>query len=218
MNEYTVKQLHTIAKTRGLTRYSRLRKADLVALLEQPAAPTPPQDVPQRPPRRAGRRNPARPVTILPTPEAMDIFERQEMAKSRSVVKKKMREWYNWLVDTVPEPIKKGVNSAYNTFKNNMMNLYNRVTGATLHGEVEQEVREDHVKDEQQPDQDFTPQEHKHAHHRTFRSFRSFRIPGIDGTDVDGYLGMVRSHVKTLVEKQVKDMGSAKVQCSLWIL
>ncbi|XP_057303173.1 uncharacterized protein LOC130640671 [Hydractinia symbiolongicarpus] len=85
----------------------------------------------------------------------------------------------------------------------------------TLMGEVEEKAREDHAEDGQQPNQNFTPQKHKHAHHRTFRSFR---IPGIDGTDVNGYLGMVRSHVKTLVGKQVKDMGSAKVRCFLWIL
>ncbi|XP_057300942.1 uncharacterized protein LOC130635595 [Hydractinia symbiolongicarpus] len=150
----------------------------------------------------------------LPTPEAMNIFERQEMTKTRPVVKSKLREWSDWLVNYVPEGIRKLVQGIYASAKNRILALYDGAR-KTLMGEVEEEAKEDHAEDKQQPEQEFSPQEHKHGHHRTFRSFR---IPGIDGTDVDGYLGMVRSHVKTLVEKQVKDMGSAKVQCSLWIL
>ncbi|XP_057301757.1 uncharacterized protein LOC130636145 [Hydractinia symbiolongicarpus] len=136
------------------------------------------------------------------------------MTKTRPVVKSKLREWFDWLVNYVPEGIRKSVQGIYASAKKCILALYDGAK-KTLMGEVEEEAKEDHAEDKQQPNQDFTPEEHKNAHHRTFRSFR---IPGIDGTDVDGYLGMVRSHVKTLIEKQVKDMGSAKVQCSLWIL
>ncbi|XP_057289479.1 uncharacterized protein LOC130612195 [Hydractinia symbiolongicarpus] len=102
----------------------------------------------------------------------------------------------------------------YVKFKRGVMELYRRVvnTRPTLHDEVEQEANEDYLHD--QPGQDFTPQEHKNAPHRTFRSFR---ISGIGGADVDGYIGMVRPNVKTLVEGQVESMGSAKIQLSLWI-
>ncbi|XP_057302717.1 uncharacterized protein LOC130636885 [Hydractinia symbiolongicarpus] len=89
----------------------------------------------------------------------------------------------------------------------------------TLHDEVEKDAEEDYLEEIQnlynQTGKDYTPQEHKHALHRTFRSFR---IPGIGGADVDGYIGMVRPNVKKLVEDQVEDMGSAKIQLSLWFM
>ncbi|XP_057296236.1 uncharacterized protein LOC130625189 [Hydractinia symbiolongicarpus] len=101
------------------------------------------------------------------------------------------------------------------------MDLYDRADNVrpTLHDEVEKEAEKEYLEDIQllyeQPGQDYTPQEHKHALHRTFRSFR---IPGIGGADVDGYIAMVRPNVKTLVKGQVEDMASAKIQLSLWIM
>lgn len=88
-----------------------------------------------------------------------------------------------------------------------------------LHDEIEFEAQEDHIEDV--PDNlyeepaDLTPREHKHALHKTFRSFR---IPGVKKTDVDSYLALVRPHVEQLIIEQVEDMGSAKVQLSMWIV
>ena len=39
----------------------------------------------------------------------MDEFEKEEMKKSRPVVKDKLNESYDWLVDHVPKPIKNAV-------------------------------------------------------------------------------------------------------------
>lgn len=47
------------------------------------------------------------------------------MAKRRRVVKSKLSEWYNWLVDFVPEPIKSAINKGFSTVKNIILNLYN---------------------------------------------------------------------------------------------
>ena len=47
------------------------------------------------------------------------------MAKRRRVVKSKLSEWYNWLVDFVPESIKSAINKGFSTVKNIILNLYN---------------------------------------------------------------------------------------------
>ena len=36
----------------------------------------------------------------------MDEFEKEEMKKSRPVVKSRLNEWYEWLVDYVPNQLK----------------------------------------------------------------------------------------------------------------
>ena len=80
MNNQTIRELRAIAKERGLRGYYKLRKAELVSLL----------DTPIRPPRRPGPKKSLGRVTLLPKPEEMDQFELQEMAKTRPVVKSKL--------------------------------------------------------------------------------------------------------------------------------
>ena len=66
-----------------------------------------------------------------PSSQEMDIFEQQEMSKSRPQVKTKLNKWYNLLINHVPKPIKDGASRAFKTFKDKVMELYNRVTGST---------------------------------------------------------------------------------------
>ena len=61
----------------------------------------------------------------------MDIFEQQEISKSRPKVKTKLNKWYDWLINHVPKPIKDGASKAFKTFKDKVMGLYNRVTCST---------------------------------------------------------------------------------------
>ena len=37
----------------------------------------------------------------------MDKFEQKEMMKKRSFTKNIWNNWYNWLINCIPEPIKK---------------------------------------------------------------------------------------------------------------
>ena len=82
-----VAELTSLARDRGLRNYSRMRKAELVALLQNSpppgqsrasTSPTPPtqtwKPIDDRRPR-------------TPSPQEMDIFEQQEMSKSRPQVK-----------------------------------------------------------------------------------------------------------------------------------
>ena len=61
------------------------------------------------------------------------------MAKSRPVVKSKLNEWYDWLVDYVSKPVKIAVSKAFSRVKNNILNLYDG-TKKTLKDIAEKEV------------------------------------------------------------------------------
>ena len=84
MNTKTVRELRSIAKDKGLRGYYKLKKDDLVALLLEESA----EEIPTPPPRTKGSRGPALPVKIIPGFQEMDEFEKEEIEKSRPVVKK----------------------------------------------------------------------------------------------------------------------------------
>ena len=88
-----VTELKALARDRGLRNYSRMRRAELVALLQNnpPPAPTPrtrpPPPHPQMSPSGASPRGTTwEPVDDgrpkRPTQQVMDTFEQQEMSKS----------------------------------------------------------------------------------------------------------------------------------------
>ena len=109
-------ELKSLARERRLRGYSLMRKTELVALLQNspppglsPAStsPTPPtqtwEPIDGRRPRK-------------PSPQEMDIFEQQEISKSRPQVKTKLNKWYDWLINHVPKPIKDGASKLFKTF------------------------------------------------------------------------------------------------------
>ena len=59
----------------------------------------------------------------------MDEFEKEEVKKSRPVVKNKLNEWHDWLVDHVPKPIKNAVSKKIR-LKNSILGLYDGVKNA----------------------------------------------------------------------------------------
>ena len=134
-----VKELRALSKSLGLRGYSRLRKADLVKFIKDHlnSRPRPlprPQDIvrvrpprPARPPPQLVRFRPDRPRQ--PSSQEMDIFEQQEMHKSRPVVMSRLNDWYDWLINHVPSTIKDGASRVFKTFKDAIMGFYNRVTG-----------------------------------------------------------------------------------------
>ena len=77
-----------------------------------------------------------RPTYFVSTsPQEIDEFEKEEMKKSRSVVKNKLNKWYDWLVDYAPKPIKNPVGKALLRAKNSILGLYDGVK-KTLRGNV----------------------------------------------------------------------------------
>ena len=73
---------------------------------------------------------------VSPNPQEMDEFEKEEIKRSRLVVKNKLNEWYNWLVDYVPKPMKNVVGKAFLKAKNSIPGLYDDVKN-TLKGDAE---------------------------------------------------------------------------------
>ena len=123
----------------------------------------------------------------------MDEFEKKEMKKSRSLVKNRLNEWYDWLVDYVPKPIKSAVSKAFSRAKNGMLGLYHGAK-KTLKGDVEAEAEKENQEEE---DVDLTPNEHERALKGAYR--RSV-IPGAPKTDIDSYFDQIKPHIKTLIE------------------
>ena len=42
-------------------------------------------------------------------------------------------------------------------------------------------------------------------------------MPGALKTDIDSYFGQTKPHMKTLIENQLKEMGSAKIIMTIWV-
>ena len=95
-----------------------------------------------------------------PSPQEMDIFEQQEMSKSRPQVKSKLNKWCDWFINHVPKPTKDGASKAFKTFKDKVMGLYNRVTGSAGNGTRIKEPKP------------FKPIEPEQAFNGTYRSYR----------------------------------------------
>ena len=100
INTKTVRELKSIAKDKDLRCYYKLKKADLVALLLDQSA-------------QKKKRRRALPVKIISSPPEMDELEKEEMKKSRPLVKNKLKKWYDWLVDYIPKTIKNAASKAF---------------------------------------------------------------------------------------------------------
>ena len=135
--------------------------------------------MPRQQPRTNGERRPVPPMNIIPSPQEMDEFEKEEMKKSRPVVKNKLNEWYDWLVDYVPRPIKNVVSKAFLRAKNSILRLYDGAK-KTLKGYVQGEAEKENQEEEE--DVDLTPHENERAFKGAFKS-----LAGAPKTEVDSY-------------------------------
>ena len=142
----------------------------------------------------------------------MDEFEKEEMKKSRPVVRKRLSEWHDWLVDYVPKTIKTSVSKAFSRTKSSILGMYDDVK-KILKDIVEKEAEEEQLQEEE--DDDLTPHEHEIA---LKGAYRSFVIPGVPKTDIDCYFDQTKPHIKTLIKNQLKEMESAKIIMTLWVV
>ena len=141
----------------------------------------------------------------------MNEFEKEEMKKSRPVVKSKLCKLRKWLDDHVPKPIKNAVDEAFLRLKNSILRLYDGAK-KTLKDIVEKEAEEEQ---QQEEDIDLTPHEHERE---LKRAYRSFVIPGAPKTDIDSYFDQTKPHIKTFIKNQLREMGSAKIIMTLWVV
>ena len=201
-----ISKLKSLTRERRLRSYSRMRKAELVVLLQN--SPPPGQGCTSTSPTPATQtwepiydRRPRKPSL-----QEMDIFEQQEMSqrqmKSRPQVKGKLNKWYNWLINHVLKPIKDGASKAFKTFKDKVMGLYNRVTGST--------GNETRIKGPKP----FKPIELEQAFGG---AYRSYRINGRPKIDVDTFFNRIGKRLIELIERELQTRTSTRVQMTAWI-
>ena len=97
----------SIAKNMSIPNYYKLRRAELIDAIQQKnlrPVPTP----------------------TKPRPNEMNLFEQEEMAKSRPVVRSKLNKWYDWPINHVPKTIRQNVTEKFRDFKNTVAPLYKR--------------------------------------------------------------------------------------------
>ena len=165
-----VTELKALAREHGLRGYSRLRRAELVALLQN-NPPPPPQMSTWEP--IDDRLRPYRPRQ--PTQQEMDIFEQQEMSKSQPQVKNKHNKWCDWLVNHVPKTVKDKASRAFKTFKDKIMGLYNGITGSAGN-----QAPEGSRSAEVQWSCEIKPIELEQAFNEAYRSYRIYGRPRMD--------------------------------------
>ena len=80
---------------------------------------------------------------------------------------------------------------------------------------VEKEPEEEQQQEKEKEDIDLTP----HENERTLKeAYRSFVMPGLPKTDIDSYFDQAKPYIKTLIEKQLKEMGSVKIIMTLLVI
>ena len=210
-NNTRVVYLKVLAKERGLRGYSKLKKAELITFLQNNLQPTPASRT--RPPR------PTKPPPPLPqsvrfrtdrprqrSSQEIDIFEQQETSKSQSQVTRKLNDWYDWLVDHVPKTIKDNASRAFKTFTDKIMGLYNRVTG--------NQTQQNKIEELKIPHKCFNPIELEQAFSG---AYRSHRVNGRPRMDVDTFFERIRQNLVDLINKELVQLSSARVQTTAWI-
>ena len=201
-------ELKSLAREHRLRGYSRMRKAELVALLQN--SPPPGQSCANTSPTPHTRLPPPLQMSTWepiddrkprkPSPQEMDIFEQQEISKSRPQVKTKLNKWYDWLINHVP--IKDGASKAFKTFKDKVIGLYNKVTGSTGNETIIKESKP------------FKPIELEEAFGG---AYRSYRVNGRPKIDVDTFFNRIKKELIGLIKRELKTRTSARIQTTGWI-
>ena len=200
-------ELKALARDCGLRNYSQMRKAELVALLQNNPPPAPRTPVPRRLPQMSTWEPIDDRTQRKPTQQEMDIFEQQEMSKSHRQVKNKLNNWCDWLINHVPKTIKDGASKAFKTFKDKIMGFCNRVTGSTAN----QTQLKGSRSSKPEP---FKPIELEQAFNG---AYRSYRVNGRPKMDVDMLFNRMRKGLIELIKRELNTRTSARIQTTAWI-
>ena len=195
-------ELKSLTREHRLRGYSWIRKAELVALLQNrpPPGKSRPSTSPTPPTQTWEPIDDRRPRKL--SPQEMDIFEQQEMSKSRPQVKGKLNKWYNWLINHVPKPIKDGASRAFKAFKDKVMGLYNRVPVSAGNRTRIIEPRP------------FKPIELEQAFGGAYRSYWINEKPKMG---IDMFINRIRKELIELIKRELKTRTSARNQMTAWI-
>ena len=122
---------------------------------------------------------------VSPSSQEMDGFEKDEIKKSRSLVKNKLNEWYEWLIDHIPKPIKNVASKEFLELKNCILMLYDGVK-KTLNRQTE----------------DITAHENEegNGYIRIEVPFNSIMTECFEGSDIDDLIQRMLAYIKAQTE------------------
>ena len=136
------------------------------------------------------------------------------MSKSQPQVKSKLNDWYDWLINPVPKPIKDGASKTFKTFKDKIIGLYNIVTGSGNRVPKAQLKRSQRSLGPATQSHETKPIELEQAFIGAYRSYRINERPRMD---VETFLHRIRGDLIDLIEQELNDLNSARVQMAMWI-
>ena len=189
MEKQSVKELKALAKDRGIKGYYKMRKAELIDVLEEESEifySANDQSIPE---------------VDIPIPTPSRITQIKNIASNVAApVKSVINRFTGWLLNYIPEPIKNVVNERVENLKERVNSIFRRQEEVSKPIEDVNSQDEDHL----------TPKEYKTA---IKGYFKTFRVNGIDGMDEKTFMNSVKPRVIDLIESK----GSIKVKLILTV-
>ena len=213
-----VVELKALAKERGLRGYSRLKKAELITFLQNnlPAPRT-------RPPPQMSTWEPA-PCTRLPKPARPPPSPPSKQPELRSYQLKPKRGKETFIEPPVEQPpsnqkqikrMKKKLGKLNKKIRHSKKKHNNLISKRNSIKKKIEELKGLHKPEEShEPEESFNPIEHEQAFGR---AYRSYTFNGRSRMDVDTFFNRIRQNLIDLMDRELTDLGSARVQTTAWI-
>ena len=133
-----------------------------------------------------------------------------------------MKNQVTKLYNAVPAPvtaIREALTERLQSVRETAYSLYNRMVKNMGYGqETLKDIVEKGAEEEQQQEEkdiDLTPHEREAA---LKGAYRSFVMPGLPKTNIDSCFDQSKPYIKTLIENQLKEMGSVEIIMTLWVI